>query len=326
MDTTPDFYTLNPDAILDAVESIGYLPDGRFLALNSYENRVYQVGIEDAEPIVAKFYRPRRWSNEAILEEHSFTLALEAEEIPVVSPLVIDGNTLLEHAEHRFALYPRRGGRAPDLDDDDLLEQFGRFIGRIHQLGRTRPFEHRPALNVETFGRQPANYLLANDFIPADLIAAYESLSSQLITLAETRFDEVAASTLRLHGDCHPGNILARDEHLHIVDFDDARSGPAVQDLWMFLSGERQYQQLKLSALLEGYSEFAEFDPAELGLIEALRTLRIIHYAGWLAQRADDPAFQLAFPWFGSQKYWEEHILSLREQYAAMEEPALKWL
>jgi len=321
------FADLGPDSILDAVESSGRVCDGRLLALNSYENRVYQVGIEDGAPLVVKFYRPGRWSDDAILEEHRFTLELAEREIPVVAPLVDGtGASLHRHGLHRFALYPRHGGRAPELDSPEHLEILGRFVGRIHAVGQVRPFEHRPTLDIESYGVVSYQFLLGEGFIPAELQLAYRTLAEDLITRIGECFRRAGnVGCIRLHGDCHPGNILWRDQGPHIVDFDDARMGPAVQDLWMFLSGDRDYMTRRLGDLLAGYTEFNAFDARELHLLEALRTLRMMHYAAWIARRWDDPAFPAAFPWFAGARYWEEHILSLREQAAAMDEPALVW-
>lgn len=322
------FAALDPDAILAAVESAGYTCDGRLLALNSYENRVYQVGLEDRAPIVAKFYRPRRWSDAAILEEHTFSLDLAAEDIPVVAPLQggETGTSLFHHGPYRFALYPRQGGRAPDLEDPDLLEQMGRLVARIHNIGATRPYVRRPTLSVEDFGVASYRFLLDQGFIPVDLEPAYRTLAEDLIQriqAAYKRADET--QQLRIHGDCHPGNILVDGSTLYIVDLDDARTGPAVQDLWMFLSGDRNHMTARLADVLEGYTQFREFDPRELHLIEALRTLRMMHYAAWLARRWSDPAFPRAFGYFNTQRFWEEHILSLREQAALLDEPPLAW-
>ncbi len=322
------YEALSPDLVLDAVESCGYLSDARVLALNSYENRVYQVGIEDGAPLIAKFYRPNRWSDAQILEEHTFTQALQELEISVVPPIADEtGNTLREftrdETSFRFALYPRQGGHAPNLDDYDQLLTLGRVLGRIHALGRARPFVERPTLSVQDFARASYDFLLENNFIPSSLRESYRSLGADLIRRLEDRFEQTRFTPIRLHGDCHPGNILWRSDAPHFVDFDDARSGPAVQDLWMLLSGEREQQSLQLAEILEGYREFCDFDLAELNLIEALRTLRIMHYSAWLARRWDDPAFPRHFPWFNTERYWGEHILELREQLAALYEPPL---
>ena len=324
---TEAFASLTPDTILDAVEASGMQCDGRFLALNSYENRVYQIGVENGPAVVAKFYRPERWSDEAIIEEHRFTLELAEEEIPAIAPVIDNhGNTLHHHGHHRYALYPRRGGRAPELDDPDTLKQLGRLIGRIHAYSSSRPFTHRSHLDIESLAIQPRSFLLEQHFIPDHLIPAYQTITRDLISHIEQHFTEAGhIRYIRLHGDCHPGNILWTDDGPHVVDFDDARMGPAVQDLWMFLSGDRDYMTRRLGDLLEGYSQFYDFRPAELKLVEALRTLRIIHYAYWIASRWHDPAFPRAFPWFNSSRYWEDHVLSLREQAALLNEEPLRW-
>ena len=325
------YHNLSPDTILNAVEAYGYQCDGRMLALNSYENRVYQIGIENASSnsstIVAKFYRPHRWSNQAILEEHAFTQQLFDNEIPVVAPLQHNGETLLQFDDFRFSLFANKGGRAPDLEDYDLLEQMGRFMGRIHQTGKTTAFAHRPELNIQTFGYEPRQFILQNNFIPPELLNAYESLTQDLLTNIELCYQRAGDVVLvRAHGDCHPSNILWTDSGPHIVDFDDARMAPAIQDLWMFLSGNRADMTAALDAVLTGYTEFCEFNAAELHLIEALRTLRLIHYYGWLAKRWQDPAFKHAFPWFDTQQCWEQHILNLREQSALLHEEPLRWM
>jgi Ser/Thr protein kinase RdoA (MazF antagonist) len=322
--SSPPYENLTPERVLDAVESLGFRCDGRFLALNSYENRVYQVGVEDAQPVIGKFYRPGRWPTEAILEEHAFSLELAGHEIPVVAPLEHGGATLHEFEGYRFAVFPRRGGRGPELDDPDHREWLGRFLGRIHAVGEVQRFARRPALDIESFGVEPSQYLLARQIIPAYLEPAYRSLIDDLLRRIRDSFQRAGAvRSIRVHGDCHPGNILWTDAGPHFVDLDDCRMAPAIQDLWMLLSGERAEQTVQLSDILAGYEEFLEFDPRELHLIEALRTLRMVHYAAWLARRWHDPAFPQAFPWFGSDRYWEEHILALREQAALMDEPPL---
>lgn len=318
------YEALSPDLVLDAVESSGYLSDMRILALNSYENRVYQVGMEEGPPLITKFYRPERWSDAQIQEEHDFTRDLLDLEVSVVPPLPdIDGHTLREYQGFRFALYPRQGGHAPNLDDFDQLLTLGRVLGRIHALGEARPFAHRPTLGVQSFAVDSYEFLLSESFIPESLRPSYETLGADLIRRLERIFADAEYTPIRLHGDCHPGNILWRDDAPHFVDFDDARNGPAVQDLWMLLSGEREQQTAQLSEIVEGYQEFCDFNFAELNLIEALRSLRIMNYSAWLARRWQDPAFPKSFPWFNTERYWGEHILELREQLAALDEPPL---
>ena len=320
---------LTPDAVLDALQSIGLRGDGRLLTLNSYENRVFQVGLEDDSYVVAKFYRPERWSDAQILEDHAFSLELSQREIPVVAPLEINGATLHHFAGSRFAAFPRRGGRAPELEDDKVLEWIGRFLGRIHAVGATRAFKVRPALNAETFGREPRNWLLASGMIPEDLKDSWLTTIDLALRTVENHFQIRETRILRLHGDCHAGNILwteggnTTQGGPHFVDLDDARTGPAVQDLWMLLAGDRAGATKQLRALLEGYEQFHTFDREELGLIEPLRTLRLIHYSAWLARRWEDPAFPAAFPWFGTQRYWQDRILELREQTSNMDEAPL---
>ncbi len=317
---------LTPDRMLDALESAGLRGDGRFLALNSYENRVFQVSLEDGRTVVAKFYRPGRWSDAQILEEHAFVAELAAREIPVVAPLALEaaGSTLAAFDGYRFAVYPRRGGRAPELDDPDTLERIGRFVGRIHAVGAVAPFAERPALDVDSFGIEPRDWLLAHDAVPADLLPAWRSIVDQALVAVRAAFERAGdLQRLKLHGDCHAGNVLWTDDGPHFVDFDDARNGPAIQDLWMLLSGDRESMTRQLGDVLAGYEDFAELDRRELQLIEPLRTLRLIHYCAWIARRWDDPAFPAAFPWFGTQRYWQDRVLELREQVAAMQEPAL---
>ena len=328
--TEPDpvlaYAGLRPDDILSSLDSLGFRCDGRFLALNSYENRVYRVGIEDRDPVVAKFYRPGRWSDAAILEEHRFTTELATQEIPVVAPLEIDGRTLHHAGPFRVAVSPWRGGRAPELDEPGMLQQLGRLVARMHLQGEVRQFEQRPMLDIESYGDASRDYLLEQDFIPDSLVDVYTGVVADLLDAVYDCFERARnVRTIRLHGDFHPGNVLSSDGQLHIVDFDDARSGPAVQDIWMFLSGDRDEQTPQLAALLEGYEEFRRFDARELHLIEALRTLRIMHYAAWIARRWEDPAFRIAFPWFDTARYWDEHLLSLREQSALVQELPLEW-
>jgi Ser/Thr protein kinase RdoA (MazF antagonist) len=323
--TSPHPYSaLTPDCVLDALDSVGLAADGRLFALNSYENRVYQMGVEDAPPVVVKFYRPGRWSDAAILEEHVFVRQLADEEIPVVAPLELGGATLHRHAGFRFAVYPKQGGRMPEFDRADVLKWMGRFLGRIHAVGARQPFVHRPALDAESFGSASRDFLRSGEWLPADIVAAWGSVVEHaLASVAHCYARAGTVRAIRLHGDCHAGNVLWTESGPHFVDFDDSRMGPAVQDLWMLLSGEREVQQAQLREILEGYEAFMEFDPRELHLVEALRTLRLIHYAAWLARRWDDPAFPAAFPWFNTQQYWQARILELREQIALMDEPPL---
>ncbi len=324
MDSAP-FAKLTPDFILHALDSVGMHGDGRLLALNSYENRVYQLGMEDGPPLVAKFYRPTRWSDAAILEEHDFVQSLASIEIPVVAAMNLpEHGTLQVFQDFRFALFPKHGGRAPELSDPATLEWMGRFIARIHAMGATDNYVERPSLDITNFGIEPRDYLLMHGFIPPDLLAAWTSVVNQALDGVQRCFERAGdVGRLRLHGDCHPGNVLWTDDGPHFVDFDDSRMGPAVQDLWMLLSGERADMTRQMGDILAGYECFYDFDPRELYLIEALRTLRLIHYSAWLARRWDDPAFPKAFPWFNSQIYWQDRVLELREQIALMDEPPL---
>jgi len=319
------FGNLEPDLILAAVESTGLRCDGRLQGLNSYENRVYQVGIEDAPPLVAKFYRPGRWSDAAILEEHAYALELDAAEVPLVPPVVdAAGKTLHAHGGHRFSLSMRRGGRAPELDREGVLPWIGRFMARLHVVGAGARFAHRERVDVATFGRASVDWLLAKGMVPPDLEAPYRSVAEQALEAAAACFDRAGpVKSIRLHGDCHAGNILWTDAGPHFVDLDDCRTGPAVQDLWMLLSGDREQQAVQFEAVLQGYETFRRFDRAELNLIEPLRTLRLLHYTAWLARRWGDPAFPASFPWFASPRYWQDHVLALREQIALMQEPPL---
>lgn len=324
-DPAPSDYTqLTPDTLLAAVDACGYPTDGRLLALNSYENRVYQVGIEDEPPLIAKFYRPGRWSEEAILEEHGFALELTDREIPVIAPLVIRDRTLQRFRGYRFALYPRQGGRWPELNSRAEREWMGRFIARIHAVGAATTFRHRPVLDIDGFGTRPSRFLLERGFIPPHIETAYATLVADLLREISGRFAATGnVRQIRLHGDCHPGNILWTEAGPHFVDLDDCRTGPAIQDLWLLISGSRHEMQSQLIDILEGYLQFHDFDHRELALIEPLRTLRIIHYAAWLAERWDDAAFPGAFPWFNTPRYWEQHVLTLREQAGLLNEPPL---
>lgn len=319
------FHRLTPDHVMDAVESQGFVCDRRVFALNSYENRVYQVGIDEGQPLIAKFYRPERWSEAQILEEHAFCFELAGHELPIVAPLKnAAGQSLLEYDGFYFALYPRQGGHAPEFDNLDNLKILGRLLARIHAAGAVTPFAHRPTLDRQSFGTKSVR-LIEEHFIPDEYRASYSAVTGQLLETIDTIFAEVGpVRIIRTHGDCHAGNILWRDNAPHFVDFDDARMAPAVQDLWMMFSGERSRQLAQLDSLLEGYREFNDFDPRELRLIEPLRTLRMLHYSAWLARRWKDPLFPHTFFWFNTTRYWGEHILELREQLAALNEPALE--
>ena len=326
------FDRLTPQAVLDALDAVGLRGDGRLLQLNSYENRVFQVMLEDGGAVVAKFYRPGRWSDAQIAEEHAFAAELADAEVPVVAPLRLDGGATLAHAQidgelFRLAAYPMRSGHGPELEQPDTLRWLGRFIARLHTVGEQRPFEHRRRLDAQTFGHAPLARLLALDMIPPAQRDAFRSTCEQALQRVDAAVEAVPAAALRLHGDCHPGNILWRDEGdrggPHIVDLDDAATGPAIQDLWMLLSGDSASMRSQMAAVLQGYRQIRRFDGHELALIEPLRTLRMIHHSAWLAERWDDPAFPIAFPWFGTSGYWGQQITQLREQIEAMDGPPL---
>ncbi|VAW66407.1 YihE protein, required for LPS synthesis [hydrothermal vent metagenome] len=321
---THEFAALDPTLIIDSVESLGLLSDARIFPLNSYENRVYQIGMEAhsayGPKIIGKYYRPGRWSNQQILEEHQFSDELAQLEIPVVAPLRLNQQTLHLHKDFRFALYPQRGGRTAELDNPEHLEWIGRFLGRMHLAAASKSFAYRPQITVQSFAIDSAEYLSAHDFIPDYLLDAWQSLSADLIKILRQRFDEINYTPTRLHGDVHRGNILWTDGGPHFVDFDDCRTGPVIQDIWMLLSGDLIEQQQQFNHILDGYFEFAELNPVELQLIEPLRCLRLMHYASWLARRWSDPAFPMNFPWFNTTNYWEQHILELREQLSLLQE------
>ena len=318
------FDSLHPDAVFSAAESIGIVPSGRLFALNSYENRVYQLGDEDGALWVLKFYRPARWSDAAIAEEHDFTFELAEAELPVAAPLRRDGESLFEQLGLRFAAFPYLSGRAPELDDLPTLTLLGRTLARIHAIGGRRRFTHRPALTVERLGDTARDQVLDSGFVPDALTEQYARVSEQVIGRVRQAFDGFGVlPRLRIHGDCHVGNILWRESGPLFVDLDDCMSGPRIQDLWMFLSGDAPAQQSSWAAIMEGYEQFGEFDFAELTLVEALRSLRILHHAAWIANRWDDPAFPRAFPWFGEARFWERHISDLFEQLAAMDDPPI---
>jgi Ser/Thr protein kinase RdoA (MazF antagonist) len=308
------YAALSPDVVLAAVDAVGTWSDGRLLTLNSYENRVFQVGLEDGGFVVAKFYRPGRWSDAAIGEEHAFALDLAAAEIPMVAPLAFNGHTLLRHEGFRYALYPRRGGRAPSLESADQLEWLGRLLGRMHATAAREPFHHRATLDRASMIDGPARAALGSDLLPAHLFNAYRQAVMRVDDAVSARFEAVGpVHRLRLHGDCHPGNVLWTDAGPHFVDLDDARMGPAVQDLWMLASDDAMFD-----ALLEGYGQFRDFDPTELALVPALRAMRQVHYAGWIAERWHDPAFPAAFPFAAEARWWEQHIADLHDAADAL--------
>lgn len=319
---------LTPDVVLDALDTVGLRGDGRLQGLSSYENRVYLARLEDDGAVVLKFYRPERWSEAQIEEEHAFAEELAAAEVPMVAPLRLLGRTLHRHHGFLFSVSPARGGRRPELDDPEVLEWIGRLLARLHQVGAARPFERRPALDAQTFGSEPLAWLLEQGDLPPEAAGRWRETAQAALTLATEAMTACAPqgriATLRLHGDCHPGNILwTPDQGPHFVDLDDSRSGPAVQDLWMLLSGDRQQQQRQLGALLDGYETLREFDRRELALIEPLRTLRLLHYSAWLARRWSDPIFPINFPWFGSAAYWQEQAAILWQQVEAMQQQPL---
>lgn len=322
-----NFADLTPDLILDAIEDTGIRVDSGLLALNSYENRVYQFQDEDRKRYVVKFYRPQRWSTAQIQEEHDYALELVEHEIPLAAPLLINNESLHHYHDYAFAVFPSVGGRQFEVDNLDQLEWMGRFIGRMHAVGSLEHFQHRDAFSVESHLNEPLQQLQESQLIPAHLHEAFFTILQQVVKLASEQYQAALNNVtqgqmIRLHGDCHPGNILWRDGPT-FVDLDDCRNGPAVQDLWMMLSGDRQQQLLQLDTLVGAYEEFYEFDHAQLKLIEPLRAMRMVHYMAWLEKRWLDPAFPRAFPWFAEDKYWEQQILSLKEQFSSLQEPAL---
>ena len=318
--------SLTPDRVVDCIESIGLISDLRLLALNSYENRVYQVGIEGSAPLIAKFYREGRWSDEQILEEHAFSRELVEHEISVVAPTEINGATLHHAHGHRFSVFERRGGHPPELDNLDHIYRLGQTLGRIHRIGSASDFKHRRDISAQRMATE-SRLFVQDEFVPIELGAAYRTLAADCDAVATEILAGMGYEDMqRIHGDCHSGNILWRDDMAHFVDLDDCVMGPAIQDVWMFLSGERHHQERQLSEFVEGYEEFHDFDPRQLNWIEALRTLRIMHHARWLAERWSDPAFPKAFPWFGQGRFWSDHILELREQLAVMNETPLRLL
>ncbi len=315
------FAGLTPEFMLDALEAAGLRADGRLLQLNSYENRVLQVHLEDGRVAVAKFYRPLRWTDEQILEEHAFAAELAAAEIPVAAPWMLGDSTLRHEQGQRFAVTGRQGGRGPELEDPEVLTWIGRLLGRLHNVGRAKPFEHRLRWDSAEPGRAARDFIMGGEYLPLEIQSAWHAMVQRCLEAIDAAFEGVPQlQTMRLHGDCHPGNILwTPNGGPHFVDLDDAVTGPAVQDLWMLLSGDALSMRQQLACVLEGYETVAEFDRRELRLIEPLRTLRMIHHSAWLAKRWNDPAFPLAFPWFGTPNYWNDQVAKLGEQLEAME-------
>lgn len=335
------FAGLDPDTVLDALDGVGLRGDGRLLQLNSYENRVFQVFLEDGRVVVPKFYRPGRWSEAQILEEHNFANELAAAEIPVATVWTLARDPLSRHADrvdslgptlarldtiggaYRFSVSARLAGRAPELEDDATLAWIGRFVGRLHAVGRRESFAHRLTLDVNSLGIANRDWLLAQQVVPPDAEAGWREVTDEALGMIAEAFATSGPRHVRLHGDCHLGNVLWDADGPHFVDLDDALNGPAIQDLWMLLSGDRAAMTRQLGAVLDGYEGFMDFDRRELRLIEPLRTLRMIHHSAWIARRWIDPAFPVAFPWFDSPKYWAEQITRLRQQVRAMAEPPL---
>jgi len=325
--TSHPYDRLTPEMILDSVESKGLHCTGGLLPLNSYENRVYRVDTEEQGQFAVKYYRPERWDDRQILEEHGFAQELADQEIPAVAPLPDDqGHTLHHHEGFRFALFPWRGGRAPELHSREDRLRLGRYLARVHRVGAAAPFRHRERLTVDLYGRRSVELLRASHFLPPELVTSYFAIADILLQRLENAFTRTGdLGWIRVHGDFHLGNILWTDTGAHLVDFDDSLMAPAVQDMWMLLSGEATEMETQLADILEGYSEFRDFDASELRLIEPLRTLRMLRYSAWIAARWSDPAFPRAFPWFDSQRYWEDQILALKQQLSALDEPVLSW-
>lgn len=321
---TFDFSALSPDLIIDGLESAGFVVDSGLLALNSYENRVYQFHDDNLVKYVTKFYRPQRWQLQQIKEEHDFSFELAEQELPIVAPLKVDGQSLFEYQGYHFAVFPCRGGRIFEVDNLDQLEWMGRFIARIHAVSSQHDFKCRPSFNSNEMLLQARETILSSNYVSKSLLTPFVTILDQVIAIATEQYLPVKQMReIRLHGDCHAGNILWRDEGPHFVDLDDCRSGPAIQDLWMMLSGDRQQQLLQLDTLLMGYEEFNTFENEQLILIESLRTMRVVNYMAWLCKRWQDPAFPQNFPWFNTEKYWEQQILMLKEQMSALQQRPL---
>jgi len=320
--TVHNFSALSPDLIIDGLESVGCSVASGLLALNSYENRVYQFHDDHRQKFVTKFYRPQRWTKAQIQEEHDFSLALAEQEIPVVAPIVLNQQTLFDYQGYYFAIYPCRGGRTFEVDNLDHLEWMGRFLGRIHATSAQAKFQHRPTLSSQQMLTDASQIIEQSGFVPSSLHMAFFTILNQVCALAQQQYQP--NNIIRLHGDCHASNILWTEQGPHFVDLDDARMGPAIQDIWMMLSGDQNQQLLQLDTILNGYEEFFSFDSSQLSLIESLRTMRMVNYMAWLSMRWQDPAFPKSFPWFNTNQYWEQQILILKEQHAILQEPPLR--
>ena len=325
-DSAHYYQDLTPAVVLDAIEQQGFEPSGHLLALNSYENRVYQIGLEQGGFIIGKFYRQPRWSDAAIQEEHHFTLELAEQELPVIAPLKnAKGQTLFHHQSFRFALYPRCGGHRPDLESPESLEQIGRLLGRMHAIGRQSSFAHRPRLTVEAFGHDAIRHLRQSALVPPEAAHNFFAAAEALVEAIEQHMTALGTFPMqRLHGDFHAGNLLQNPDGLFVVDLDDCMMGPVVQDLWLLLDGDPETMKKQLVPLLNGYETFASFDIGQLGLIECLRGLRLLHYNAWIARRWDDPTFPHHFPWFASPRHWEDQMIDLRQQMERLQNPIPK--
>lgn len=316
------FQTLHPDTIMDALFEQGIRVDSGLTPLNSYENRVYQFQDEDRQRFVVKFYRPHRWTAEQIQEEHQFALDLLDDEVPVAAPLLFNQQTLLTHQGFFYAVFPCLGGRQFEADNIDQMESVARYLGRIHQTARKRIFQARPTIGIEEYLTAPRQVFEATSLIPASLKVAFLNATDALIDATKARWDN-NVPVLRLHGDCHAGNILWRDGPL-FVDLDDARMGPAIQDLWMLLNGDKAEQRMQLETIIEAYEEFSPFNSDEIVLIEPLRAMRFVYYLAWLIRRWDDPAFPRNFPWLSGEDYWRNQITIFTEQVKVLQEPPLQ--
>ncbi|MCX7052568.1 MAG: serine/threonine protein kinase [Proteobacteria bacterium] len=313
------FARLSPDEVLAAAERLGVECDGRLFALNSYENRVYQIGSASHGTLVLKFYRPGRWSDAQILEEHAFTEELAAADLPVAAPQRFEDATLHRHEGLRYAVFPRLAARAVEIDAQDSLQLIGRTLGRMHAIGAKAPFRHRVTLSSERLGWQARDALLSSPLLEQTMADKYAEASAALLEAVDEAIERIGpVGRIRLHGDCHLGNILWREQGPVFVDLDDCMMGPRIQDLWMFLSGTPDEREGQWNELASGYRQFHAIDEWERDLVEPLRALRMVHHAAWLAARWEDPAFPRAFPWFTSPRFWQEHLSDLWQQLAEL--------